>query len=141
MKCDSVAIRGMIRHVECGVILPGVRCQSSRGIRIEREAADDHDLAADLTQRRDAIIEIKEAFEALHIPVKCLLERSGVVLVGVFMLNLHDDTFGRIGPEKVDAHVTDILSETQPGPDEVIVDGEGVPYVAAPDVDIANAVV
>jgi hypothetical protein len=57
------------------------------------------------------------------------------------MLNLHDDAFARIGLEKVDAYVTDSFSEIEPDVNSLMVDREDIPYVAAPNVDVSNAVV
>ena len=57
------------------------------------------------------------------------------------MFNLHYDAFAWIGPDKVDAHVTDPLSEIEPHVVHVMVDVESVLNVSAPDIDVANAAV
>ncbi|HEY1001412.1 MAG TPA: hypothetical protein VGD83_17385, partial [Streptosporangiaceae bacterium] len=73
------------------------------------------------------IIPVKEVFEALHVPVEHLLERQLVVAgIGELVFYLHDNAFGRVGLEEVDADVTDSLCEIKAHVNIVMVDGEDI---------------
>jgi hypothetical protein len=57
------------------------------------------------------------------------------------VLDLHDNAFGRVGFEEIDADVTNAIAEIEAYVNFIVVDREDIVYVAAPNVDVANAVI